>query len=185
MKLRLADPGVMIDVGRVGDLSGISKSKGSIRVGALTTYSTIAAREAVPDGLAEAASTIGDPQVRNRGTIGGNVAHADPASDLPTVFATLGATCNAKGLESEQSISSEEFFNGLFETTLAEGEILTAAQVPLWDKGTGSACAKLANPVSRCAMVGAAATVAVKCGKCESAGVAVGGLDRSPSGPHL
>jgi carbon-monoxide dehydrogenase medium subunit len=179
MKLRVSDPGVLIDIGRVADLSGISQSKGSIRIGALTTYSTIAASEAVPAGLAEAASMIGDPQVRNRGTIGGNVAHADPASDLPTVLTALGATFHAEGAEGERSISAEEFFTGLFETALGEGEILTAVEVPVEDKGTGSAYAKLANPASRYAMVGAAATVTIKGGKCASAGVAIGGLTPS------
>jgi carbon-monoxide dehydrogenase medium subunit len=176
MKLRVSDPGVLIDIGRVGDLSGISKSKGSVRIGALTTHSTIAASEAVPATLAEAAGMVGDPQVRNRGTIGGNVAHADPASDLPTVLMALGATFHAMDSEGERSISAEEFFTGLFETALAEGEILTAVEVPVEGKGTGSAYAKLASQASRYATVGAAATVTVKGGKCESATVAVGGL---------
>lgn len=176
MKLRVSDPGVLIDIGRVGDLSGISKSEGSIRIGALTTHSTIAASGTVPAGLAEAASVIGDPQVRNRGTIGGNVAHADPASDLPTVLTALRATFHAKGSEGERSISVEEFFTGLLETALEEGEILTAVEVPVEGKGTGSAYAKLASPASRYAMVGAAASVTLKGGKCESASVAVGGL---------
>lgn len=179
MKLRVSDPGVVIDIGRVGDLSGITKSKGSVRIGALTTHSTIAESEAVPSGLAEAASMIGDPQVRNRGTIGGNVAHADPASDLPTVLTALGANFLAKGSEGERSISAEEFFTGLLETALDEGEILTAVEVPAESRGSGSAYAKLANPASRYAMVGAAASVTIKGGKCESAGVAVGGLTPS------
>lgn len=176
MKLRVSDPGVLIDIGRVSDLNGISESKGSVRIGALTTHSTIAASEAVPAALAEAASMVGDPQVRNRGTIGGNVAHADPASDLPTVLAALGATFHATGSKGERSISAEEFFTGLLETALAEGEILTAVEVPIEDKGTGSAYAKLASQASRYAIVGVAATVTVKGGKCESASVAVGGL---------
>ena len=176
MKLRVSDPGVLIDIGRVGDLSGISDSKGSVRIGALTTHSTIAASEAVPAALAEAASMVGDPQVRNRGTIGGNVAHADPASDLPTVLAALGATFFAVGSNGERSISANEFLTGLFETALAEGEILTAVEVPAEPKGAGSAYAKLASPGSRYAMVGAAVTVTVKDGTCESASAAVGGL---------
>ena len=182
MKLRVSDPGVLIDIGRVGDLSGISKSKGSVRIGSLTTHATIAASVDVPAGLAEAAGMVGDPQVRNRGTIGGNVAHADPASDLPTVLMALGATFHAKGAKGERSMSAEEFFTGLFETALAEGEILTAVEVQAESKGTGSAYAKMASPGSRYAMVGAAATVTVKGGKCESASVAVGGLTPSAVG---
>ncbi len=176
MKLRVSDPGVLIDIGRVGDLSGISKSKGSIRIGALTTHATIAAAADVPAGLAEAASMVGDPQVRNRGTIGGNVAHADPASDLPTVLMALGATFRAKGANGERSMSAEEFFTGFFETALAEGEILTAVDVQAESKGTGSAYAKMASPGSRYAMVGPSATVTVKGGAGEADGVAEGGL---------
>jgi carbon-monoxide dehydrogenase medium subunit len=85
MKLRLATPGILIDIGRIDELKGVSAVNGSVRIGALTTHATIAASDLVPVGLAEAAGMVGDPQVRNVGTIGGNVAHADPVSDLPIV----------------------------------------------------------------------------------------------------
>ena len=92
MNMRLADPGVVIDIGRISGLKGITPGNGSVRIGALTTHRMVAASKDVPQALSEAAGWIGDPQVRNRGTVGGNVSHADPASDLPTVLTALGAT---------------------------------------------------------------------------------------------
>ena len=180
MKLRLADPGVVIDIGRIEDLKGINASNGSVRIGALTTHTEIAASDAVPQALSEAAGMVGDQQVRNRGTIGGNVAHADPASDLPTVLMAMGATFHMTGPDGDRSVEAGEFFTGLFETALAENEILTAVEVRAQPaSGAGSSYAKLFNPASRYAMVGAAAVVMVEDGKCSAAGVAVGGLTPS------
>jgi carbon-monoxide dehydrogenase medium subunit len=176
MNLRLDDPGVLIDIGRIGELKGISTGNGSVRIGALTTHATIAASADVPQVLSEAASMIGDPQVRNRGTIGGNIAHADPASDLPTVLTALGATFHITGAKGNRTVAATDFFKGLFETALAEGEIVTAIEVPVPGSGSGSAYAKLFNPASRYCMVGAAAVVTVKGNNCESASVAIGGL---------
>ena len=119
---------------------------------------------------------IGDPQVRNRGTVGGNVAHADPASDLPTVFTALKATFHIAGQNGTRTVAADDFFTGLFTTALGEGEVLTAVEVPAEDKNTGSAYAKLFNPASRYAMVGAAAQLTVEGGRCTAASVAVGGL---------
>ena len=176
MNIRVADPGVLIDIGRIPDLRGISSENGSVRLGALTTHTAIAASSQVPQVLSEAAGKIGDPQVRNRGTIGGNIAHADPASDLPTVLVALGATIHATSAGGERSIPASDFFTGILETDLQEGEIITAITVPASAKGSGSAYTKLANPASRYAMVGAAALVTLENGKCSKAGVAVGGL---------
>lgn len=185
MKLRLADPGVVIDIGRIAELKGISNGGDSVSIGSLTTHSMVAASGDVPQALSEAAGMIGDPQVRNRGTVGGNVAHADPASDLPTVLVALGATFHTKGSGGERSIAADDFFMGLFETALADDELLTAVEVPAEGDGTGSAYVKLANPASRYAMVGIAVSVTVKDGTCEAASVAVGGLtpkaSRAPS----
>ncbi len=176
MNLRLADPGTLIDIGRVKELKGISQQGGAVRIGALTTHALIAASADVPTALSEAAGMIGDPQVRNRGTIGGNIAHADPASDLPTVLTALGASIHVTGPKGDRKIAATDFFTGLFVTTLEDGEIVTAIEVPKGSAGTGSAYAKLFNPASRYAMVGAAAVVTVSGGKCTAAGVAVGGL---------
>jgi carbon-monoxide dehydrogenase medium subunit len=176
MNLRLADPGVLIDIGRIAELKGISAANGSVRIGALTTHATVAASGEIPAVMSEAAGWIGDPQVRNRGTIGGNVTHADPASDMPTVLIAVGATCHITGPHGNRSVAAGDFFTGLFETALEEGEILTAIEVSGEGTGTGSAYAKLFNPASGYAMVGAAAVVTVEGGTCTAASVAVGGL---------
>lgn len=171
MNLRLADPGVLIDIGRL-DMKGISKDGDRVRVGSLTTHAMVAASGDVPAALSEAAGLIGDPQVRNRGTVGGNIAHADPASDLPTVLLALRATIHTNG----RTLNADDFFIDLFETALAEDEIITAVSVASEGKHTGSAYTKLPNPASRYAMVGAAVQVTVEQGVCSAASVAVGGL---------
>lgn len=176
MNMRLADPGTLIDIGRIGELKGISAHNGSVRIGALTPHALVAASPDVPTVLSEAAGMIGDPQVRNRGTIGGNIAHADPASDLPTVLTALGAKIHVTGPGGARTIMADDFFTGLFETALQDGEIVTAVEVVKSSTGSGSAYTKLFNPASRYAMVGAAAIVTVSGGKCTAAGVAVGGL---------
>jgi carbon-monoxide dehydrogenase medium subunit len=176
MNLRLDDPGVLIDIGRISELRGITAANGSVRIGALTTHATIAASTNVPQVLSEAASMIGDPQVRNRGTIGGNISHADPASDLPTVLTALNATIHIAGAGGNRTVAAREFFTGLFETAVEEGEIITTIEVPVPASGGGSAYAKLFNPASRYCMVGAAAVVTANGGNCTTASVAVGGL---------
>lgn len=175
LKLRLADPGALIDIGRLSALNGISVSGGSTRIGALTTHASVeAATDSLPTALTEAASWIGDPQVRNRGTVGGNIAHADPASDLPTVFVALGATIHMQGPNGSRAVVADDFFIDLFETDLREGELVTAVDVPM--DGTGTAYAKLFNPASRYAIVGAAAKIGLSGNNINTARVAIGGL---------
>jgi carbon-monoxide dehydrogenase medium subunit len=178
LNLRLADPGVVIDIGRIDGMAGIFTDRGgNHRIGALTTHATVAASSDLPDVLTEAAAHIGDPQVRNRGTVGGNVSHADPASDLPAVMLALGATFHATGPGGSRDIAADDFFTGLFETALKEGEVLTGITIPGQPGArTGSAYAKLSNPASRYAIVGVAAVVTVRGNQCESARVAVGGV---------
>ncbi|MFQ5408145.1 MAG: FAD binding domain-containing protein [Anaerolineales bacterium] len=176
MKLRLADPGALIDIGRIAELRGISAANGSARIGALTTHAEVAGSDALPAGLAQAASMVADVQVRNRGTLGGNVAHADPASDPPTMLLALGATFHMTGPGGERSVAAADFFTGLFETALADGEILTAIEVPAEGADSGSAYAALRNPASNYAMVAAGVAVTVADGACTAASVAVGGL---------
>ncbi len=183
LKLRLAAPAAVVDIGRVGELRGISNGGGGLRIGALTTHAEIAASAAVQTAaaaLAEAASQIGDPAVRNRGTIGGNVAHADPASDLPTVLAALGATFTVSGPGGERSLAAADFFQGMMATALGEHDILTAVNVPAAGSGSGSAYVKFSHPASRYAVVGAAAAVTVAGGTCAGASVVVGGATAVP-----
>jgi carbon-monoxide dehydrogenase medium subunit len=173
LKLRLASPGTLIDIGRIGELKGIARHNGAAIIGALTTHAMIAASSELPHALSEAAGWIGDPSVRNRGTIGGNVAHADPASDLPTVLVALDATFHLRGPNGTRSVSADDFFVDLFATALSEDEILTSIDVPV--DGAGSAYAKLFNPASRYAIVGAAAKIVMNGSSCSSARVAIGG----------
>lgn len=178
MKIRMMAPDTLVDIGRIDGLRGISQN-GGFSIGALTTHTMVESQveDGFPAGLREAAAMIGDPQVRNRGTVGGNVAHADPASDLPTVFAALGATMKTQSKKGSREIDASDFFTGLFESALEENEILTAIEVGAENGGTGSAYAKLFNPASRYAVVGACATVDIgDDGSCTSARVAVGGL---------
>lgn len=177
MKLRLAEPTALIDIGRIDELRGIAYGTGDEQdcIGPLTTHAVIA-RSQLAAALTEAAAGIGDPQVRNRGTIGGNIAHADPASDLPTVLTALEATIGVRGASGARQIAAADFFTGLFETAKADDELITVISVPREGAGTGSAYAKLFNPASRYAMVGAAASVTLSEGIVVRARVAVGGL---------
>ena len=179
MKVRMTSPEALVDIGRIDDLRGIG-SNGGFTIGALTTHSQVASEGAdgFPAALKEAAGMIGDPQVRNRGTVGGNVAHADPASDLPTVFAALGATMTAKSRGgATRDVAATDFFTGLFESALNENELLTSIKVDTEGGSQGSAYAKLFNPASRYAIVGACAVVDIdEGGNCTACKVAVGGL---------
>jgi carbon-monoxide dehydrogenase medium subunit len=133
MKLRLASPAVIIDVGRLTDLSYIRDGGDHIAIGALTRHRDIEISDLLAQQqplLAHAASHVGDPQVRHRGTIGGSIAHGDPASDLPATLLALGATLVAKGGSGERQIPATEFFKGFLETALADDELLTEIRVP-------------------------------------------------------
>jgi carbon-monoxide dehydrogenase medium subunit len=178
LKLRLAALPAVIDIGRIQELRGITETGGNIRIGALTTHAEIAvspiARSQVP-ALTDAASLVGDPAVRNRGTIGGNIAHADPASDLPTVLVALGAQVVAASARGARNINAAEFFTGVMSTALAEDEIIAAVLVPT-SGNHASAYVKFSHPASRYAVVGVAAAVVTAGGTCTEARVAVGGL---------
>ena len=176
MNLRLADPGTIIDIGRVADFKFLSTNDGYVGIGSGTTHAEVAASSDVPSALSEAAGLIGDPQVRNRGTVGGNIAHADPASDLPTVLVALGATISTVSGSGTRMIKAGDFFVDLFETALNDGELVAEISMNQDGANTGSAYAKLSNPASRYAMVGAAARVTVEGGVFTAVSVAVGGL---------
>ena len=179
LKLRLAAPPALIDIGRLDELKGISVADGQVRIGALTTHAQLASSSELAGhapALAEAASLIGDPAVRNRGTIGGNVAHADPASDLPTVLRALDASISVTTDTGERSIPAGDFFEGMMTTALGEHDLVTAIAVPSAANGQGQAYEKFSHPASRYAVVGAAATVVLKGGRVERVAVTLGGL---------
>ena len=183
LKLRLANPAALIDISRIEGIRGITRENESVRIGALTTHSELASssdlRAACPL-VSEAAALVGDPAVRNRGTIGGNLAHADPGSDLPTVAVALGAAIEATGPNGSRSIAAGDFFEELMSTALDDGEVMTAVRVPAMQQGQGTAYAKMLHPASRYAVVGAAVVLTVAGGRCTAASVAVGGVESTP-----
>ena len=150
LKLRLASPSDVIDLGGIAELRGIRKDGGSISIGAMTTHAEVASSKdvlkAVP-ALASLAASIGDPMVRNMGTLGGSVANNDPAADYPAGVLGLGATIHTN----KRKIAADEFFTGMYETALQPGEIITSISFPL-PKRAGYA--KFKNPASRYAIVG-------------------------------
>src|SRR3954463_6003810 len=183
MKIRFSTPAALVDLASIPGLAGIERGGDGIRIGALATHASVATSEVVRDGcpmLAEAAALIGDRQVRNRGTIGGSVAHADPGADYPTVVKALGATITAVGKSGSREIAADDFFTGIFTTALEPGELVTSVQVPVTAAGAGAAYVKHKHPASRYAVVGAAAVVSVDGGSCRSARVGVGGAVGSP-----
>ena len=150
LKQRLASPSDLIDLAKIEDLAGISVKGNSVRIGAMTRHAVVASSEdvqkAIP-ALASLAGGIGDPMVRNRGTMGGSIANNDPAADYPSAVVGLGATVHT----SKRNIPGDEFFTGMFETALEPGEIVTAVTYPVPDK---AAYVKFPNPASRYAIVG-------------------------------
>ncbi|GAC1315220.1 MAG: xanthine dehydrogenase family protein subunit M [Acidimicrobiales bacterium] len=133
MKLRLASPAVVIDLGRIADLSYVTDAGDHVAIGALTRHrdvETSALVGAEAPLLALVAGQVGDPQVRHRGTLGGSLAHGDPASDLPAAVLALGATMVARGPQGERTVPAAEFFTGFLETALAPDEVLTEIRVP-------------------------------------------------------
>ena len=159
MKLRLAAPSVLIDIGRIPALAGV-QTNGTISLGPTTTYTTVMDSEELArlcPLLAETAAQVGDMQVRNRGTVGGSVAHADPASDMPAAMLALDATFTARGPGGERSIAAADFFQGLFMTALQPDEVLTRISIARPPQGAGMAYEKFRNPASGYAIVGVAA----------------------------
>jgi carbon-monoxide dehydrogenase medium subunit len=150
MKLRLANPGQVVDLSDVPELKGIKASGSSVTIGAMTRHAEVASsadvKKAIP-ALAQLAGGIGDRMVRNMGTIGGSVANNDPAADYPAALVGLGATVHTN----KRKIAADDFFKGMFETALAAGEIITAVEFPVPKR---AAYMKFKNPASRYAIVG-------------------------------
>ncbi len=176
MKLRVAQPAALVDIGRIAGLSGIRSGDGQLVIGALTTHSEVAGSQAVRDacpGLAEAAGAIGDIQVRNRGTIGGSLAHNDPGADYPATMLALGAEVTAVGKNGSRTIAASDLFVDLFTTSLDDSEVLTEVRIPA---AAGSAYEKHRHPASSYAVVGVAARVATAGGQVTDCAVGVNGV---------
>ncbi|MEI6402877.1 MAG: xanthine dehydrogenase family protein subunit M [Actinomycetota bacterium] len=159
MKLRLAQPSVLVDIGRVNDLSYIRDAGDHIAIGALTRHMDVETSPVLAEHaplLAHAAGHVGDPQVRHRGTIGGSIAHSDPASDLPATTLALGATYVAQGPNGTREIAATEFFHGFLQTALEPDEMLTEIRVPKMN-GAGWSFQKFNRRAQDWAIVGVAA----------------------------
>jgi len=175
MKLRLSEPGRLVDISKIPGLSGIKESGGRIEVGATTTHTEIANSKLLQDKcpiIAEAAAEIGDPQVRNRGTIGGSIAHADPSADFPAVMLALDADILLKGAGGSRTVKASSFFRGFYDVDLKDGELIVAVQ---FDPIRTAAYAKLHQKASHYAIVGVAAALTVNGGVIESARIGLTG----------
>ena len=151
MKLRLASPETLIDLGTVPGLTGVRREGERLVIGALTVHADVGSSDLVRKhlpGLIDAASVIGDVQVRNCGTIGGSVAHADPAADFPVILTALNASFVLQSTDSNRTVAADEFFTDYFTTAMEAREILTEILVPLPPAGSGTAYQKLAHPAS-------------------------------------
>jgi carbon-monoxide dehydrogenase medium subunit len=184
MKLRLAQPKVLIDISRIKDLSYIKEEAGQLRIGAMTTHFQIESSDLlrkVCPLLPETATHLGDVQVRNRGTIGGSIAHADPAADWPAAILALGAEIVATGAKGDRVIKSDAFFVDLLTTALQPGEVLREIRITLPKGKTGQCYLKVRHPASGFAVVGVAVTVTLDAsGKCQAAGVGITGVSPKP-----
>ncbi|NJK80234.1 MAG: xanthine dehydrogenase family protein subunit M [Chloroflexaceae bacterium] len=176
LNLRLAQPEMLIDIGRLENLRGI-QANGSLMIGALTTHAQIETSAAVQQycrALSAAVSKVGDPMVRNRGTIGGNIAHADPASDPPTVLLACDSIIHLQGPDGTRTVPVQDFFLDLFTTDVQPNELVTGIEVPnMSDHKT--AYAKLTHPASHYAVVGVCVAVKMDGDTCDHAHVAIGG----------
>jgi len=180
MKLRLAAPEVLIDISKVPELSEISSNGDGLTIGAMATYyelSQSAAVQAAAPAIAEAAGQVADVQVRNRGTIGGSLAHSDPAGDMPAVFLALNGKVVARTRRGTREIASDRFFVDLLTTALRPTEIVTQIKIPATSGKSGSAYAKFENKASHYAIAGVAASVSIGSdGTVSAARVAVTGV---------
>jgi len=175
MKLRLSEPQVLVDIAKIPGLAGIGERDGKITIGAGTVHHDVATSPLVQQQcpmLAEAAAAIGDPQVRNRGTVGGSLAHADPAADYPAVMLALDAEIHLKGPGGWRVVKAPDFFQDLFTVNMAADEIMASVQfAPV----RSAAYAKLHQRASHYAIVGVAAALEVSGGQIRSARVGVTG----------
>ena len=159
MKLRLSPPAKLIDIAGITALKGVKEEDGEIVIGAAATHADIAGNKLIKTHLpffAQAASVIGDMQVRNYGTIGGSLAHADPAADWPALVLAADAAVEVQGSKGKRRIKATDFFTGLFSTALQDGEIIVAIRVPVPAAGTKMSYQKFVQPASRFAIVGCA-----------------------------
>ena len=180
LKLRLASPSLLIDIGGIDELKGIEMADG-VRIGALCTHAKIGASPElyrIFPIFRQAADLIADPLVRNRGTIGGSLANADPAADWPAVVIAMNAEIEVLGRRKRRRVPACEFFVDIMSTALGPEEILTAVRIPSWEGDVRAAYRKIPHPASGYAIVGVAAKVELHNGKIRSASIGVTGATR-------
>jgi carbon-monoxide dehydrogenase medium subunit len=183
MKLRLAAPGILIDLGRISDLSYIRDGGDHIAVGALTRHHQLETSDLVRSRLpllAQAASMVGDMQVRNRGTIGGSISHADPASDLPTIATALNATIIARGPSGQRAISANDFFVDIWTSMLEPTEVVTEVRFPVSRERVGQHYEKFRQRAADWALVGAAVSVERSNGNIRNASIVLTNVGNKP-----
>jgi aerobic carbon-monoxide dehydrogenase medium subunit len=183
LKLRIARPSKLVDIGRLADLSYVRDAGTHVAIGALTTHATAQADPLLQEHcpiVSTTAGKIGDPQVRHRGTIGGSLAHADPASDMPAIMLALGAEMIVVGAGGERAVPAGEFFTGVFETAVGQGELLTEIRVPKLGGSTGWSYVKYNRRAQDYATVGVAALVHRDNGSATGATVALVNMGGTP-----
>ncbi len=179
MKFRLAQPKVVVDIGRIPGLDGIAASGNTITIGALATHDAVEHSAVLQEKcplLPETAAVIGDMQVRNRGTIGGSLAHADPAADYPGAILALDAEIVAAGARKSRTIPARDFFVDMLTTALQPAELITEIHVPILARGTGTAYVKHPHPASGYAVVGVAVVLTLSGGKVQRAAIGINGV---------
>jgi carbon-monoxide dehydrogenase medium subunit len=184
MKLRLAAPGMLIDLGQVDEMRGVSLDGGELRIGAMTTYNQLRDADGVADAfplIPEAIYTIGDQQVREYGTIGGAIAHNDPAADFTAVFLALGGTVEVTGPNGSRQIAAGDVFVDLWTTSLEPDEVITQVRLPVPAPGTRSAYVKHQHPASGYAVVGIAVMLGMEGETVSAASIAVTGATSKPT----
>lgn len=183
MKLRLASPAHLVDLHGIATLKGISRSGNTLVIGAMTTQHELLASDEVAKAmpiLQEAALLIADPQVRYRGTIGGNVANGDPGNDMPALMMTLGATYRLEGPNGSRDVAAADFYQGAYFTALEPGEILTSVSVPVPAAGHGYAYEKLKRKVGDYATAAAAVVLTMSGGKVATCSIGLTNLHETP-----
>ncbi len=176
MKLRMASPGHIIDLQDIGELKGITLGGSSITIGAMTSQADVMGSDELAAAcpiLREAGGVIADPQVRYKGTIGGNAANGDPGNDMPAIMMCLNATYNVTGPNGSRSIAARDFYEAAYFTKLEEGELLTAIEIPAPASGQGAAYQKLKRKTGDYATAAAAVVLTMNGGKCASASIAL------------
>jgi carbon-monoxide dehydrogenase medium subunit len=179
MKLRLAQPKLLVDIGRIPNLAYVRREDGVLAVGALATYRDLQLSQEVHQAapvIAEASHEVGDPQVRAKGTLAGALAHADPAGDLPAVALALGGTIRAVGPNGERDIDIDGFFVDMLTTSLGEQEIIREVRLNVQPARTGAAYVKFDQPASHYALTGVCAVIGLSGGTISSARIGVTGV---------